>query len=592
MEKAVSNHAASARLVDVRPSSSAPRYGHAVQVSGATSATPAKSAESLSSAGTILQTVAALCWIPQAACLAWAVGALASPQGNRVVVPLALGLLLLGLLRAGLDAWGGRVAFRGARNDISRQRDSTVRALARRSPLDRERPASGAIASVIAEQADALLPYLTRYLPARRKAVVVPLVIMIVVLPFSWVAALVLLMAAPLIPLFMALIGLKAKEASEAQMLEIGSMNAFLLDRLRGLASIRALDAVDATAVRLRVSAETLRTRTMAVLRIAFLSSAVLELFSALGVALVAVYIGFHFLGPLPFGAWGGKLTLAEGLFILLLAPAFFEPLRELAVVWHDRAAGVAALAALEGLARPVGLMLPDSMTRDVDPKRTTACPSPPSIAIEDLVFGYGRGRAVVDGVSLRVEAGEKIALAGASGSGKSTLLALLAGLVDANSGQIAVGGVPLTPTTAAALRARMAWIGQKPHLFAGTLDSNVTLGRPDIGRAQIDRAVAEAALGDVAARRRPGAPMGEGGIGLSGGEALRLALARAAADPSVDIVLADEPTAHLDPQTAAEVRAGLLRIARGRTLIVATHDPLLMADMDRVLTLPMGRPG
>ncbi|MES2533856.1 MAG: ABC transporter transmembrane domain-containing protein, partial [Pseudomonadota bacterium] len=145
---------------------------------------------------------------------------------------------------------------------------------------------------------------------------------------------------------------------SEAQMVEMGGMNAFLLDRLRGLATLRALGAVDATAERLGDAAQSLRQRTMAVLRIAFLSSAVLELFSALGVAMVAAYVGFHLLGTLPFGAWGHRLSLGEGLFVLLLAPAFFEPLRELSAVWHDRAAGEAALEALDRLAQ-VGEALP-----------------------------------------------------------------------------------------------------------------------------------------------------------------------------------------------------------------------------------------
>ncbi len=180
------------------------------------------------------------------------------------------------------------------------------------------------------------MPYLSRFKPARLRASVVPFVMLAVVLPLSWAAALVMLVALPLIPVFMALIGWRAQAASEAHLKEMGSMNGFLLDRLRGLATIRALGAVDMTALRLRASAETLKDRTMAVLRIAFLSSAVLELFSALGVAMVAVYVGFHLLGTLEFGTWGVPLNLSDGLFILILAPAFFEPMRDLSAVWHD----------------------------------------------------------------------------------------------------------------------------------------------------------------------------------------------------------------------------------------------------------------
>src|SRR5690606_14412668 len=249
------------------------------------------------------QVAGALLWLPQAGLIALVIGAIAAGEGVDSALLPASGVLALGLLRAGLEALGGRKAFLAAREYLSMSRLKAVDALAAGSPLDRARPASGQAASVLTEQAEALLPYLSRFRPARLKATILPLAILVAVLPYSWVAALILLFAAPLIPIFMALIGWRAKAASEAQLVEAGSLNAFLLDRLRGLATIRALDAVDATATRLRANAEDLRRRTMAVLRIAFLSSAVLELFSALGVALMAVYVGFHLLGELNFGA-------------------------------------------------------------------------------------------------------------------------------------------------------------------------------------------------------------------------------------------------------------------------------------------------
>ena len=228
------------------------------------------------------------------------------------------GLLLLGLLRSGCEAWGLRRLFLVSRAQLSTLRAQVAAALAQRSPLDSARPASGLAASVIAEQAEAVLPWLVRYQPARWRVMLILPAIAITVASLSWVAALVLVLAAPLIPLFMALVGWRAKTASEAHMTELGGLNAFLLDRLRGLSTLRALGAVDATALRLRSAAQALRERTMVVLRIAFLSSAVLELFAALGVAMVAVYIGFHLLGTLEFGAWGQRLSLGEGLFILL----------------------------------------------------------------------------------------------------------------------------------------------------------------------------------------------------------------------------------------------------------------------------------
>jgi len=463
-------------------------------------------------------------------------------------------------------------------------RAQTAEALAGGSPLDRGRAPSGQAASVLAEQAEALVPYLVRYQPARWRATVVPIFILCAVAYFSWVAALVLLFAAPLIPIFMAIVGWRAKAASEAQMVEMGGMNAFLLDRLRGLATLRALDAVDATAHRLGDAAQSLRVRTMAVLRIAFLSSAVLELFSALGVAMVAVYVGFHLLGSLGFGTWGQPLSLGEGLFVLLLAPAFFEPLRELSAVWHDRAAGEAALEALDGLQRHA-LPLPGA---NASLKRAAAgsAVAAPAIAVHGLHFSWpGETREVFDGLELRVSAGEHIALTGPSGSGKTALLSLLAGLVPATSGEIAIGGVALTDHTIASLRQRMAWMGQAPHVFAGSVEANVALGRTDVDTPRVTEAMRFAAL-DAVAQAHPGTALGEGGRGLSGGEAVRLALARIAVHPHADLLLVDEPTAHLDSETAARVGDALVELARGKTLIVATHDPVLAARMDRVVSL------
>jgi len=533
--------------------------------------------------GPALQIVASLLWIPQAALLSLSVGHIASGSGLDAVVLSASGVLALGVLKAVLDALGSRMLFQNARAFLTERRRSAIAALASRSPLDATSPASGLAASTLTEQAEAIVPYLARFQPTRLRATLVPPVMLVCVLIWSWAAALVLFVAAPLIPIFMALIGWRAKAASEAQLVELGGMNAFLLDRLRGLATIRSLDAVDITAMRLRADAESLRVRTMAVLRIAFLSSAVLELFAALGVAMVAVYVGFHLLGQLPFGAWGGKLSLSEGLFILLLAPAFFEPLRDLSSVWHDRAAGQAALDALHRLSQK-GMKLP-GVSGD---ERTPAGPfvTPPSIRIENLRFRHApQSEPVFDGLSLAVAPGEHVALLGSSGLGKSTLLALLAGLASPESGRILIDDEVLSARSAARLRRRIAWIGQHPHIFAGTLASNVRLGRPAGDLKSVPEALHLAGLGEVT-RRRGMAPIGENGVGLSGGEASRLALARVAATPEIGLILADEPTAHLDTITADGIADALIALANGRTLIVATHDPVLAARMDRIVRL------
>jgi ATP-binding cassette subfamily C protein CydD len=528
----------------------------------------------------VLLCLSSLGWIGQAAMLAIGVGAISQGGGiNEVAVPAAV-VAGIGILRAALDVAGGRMAFRAARRELSSRRAAATAALALRSPIDSGRPASGLAASVLGEQAEAVVPYLARFRPARMKASVVPLVMLVCILPISWLAALILTLCAPLIPIFMALIGWRAKAASEKQLAETGGINAFLLDRLRGLATIRALDAVDTTARRLRADADSLKMRTMAVLKIAFLSSAVLEFFAALGVAATAVYVGFSLLGSIDIGTWDGDLTLTQGLFILLLAPAFFEPLRELSAVWHDRASGEAALAALNDLALSQRTILGGAGTQPSVPMGDA------SVDVEALVFRHGPERdLVIDHVDLSVAPGEHVALWGASGSGKTTLLSLIAGLARHDAGIIRIGGIPLNDDTADGLRRRMAWIGQSPHVFAGSVMRNIGMGRGGIDAPIVKAALESVSLDQVFTSERMAA-VGEGGLGLSGGEALRLALARMMVDERADIILADEPTAHLDAQTAAAVMEALLALAKGRVLIVATHDPVLAARMDRIVRL------
>ncbi|WP_157003218.1 thiol reductant ABC exporter subunit CydD [Ralstonia sp. A12] len=548
--------------------------------------------------GAALQTGAALLWLVQAAVIARAVQGLLEGNGVATVWPAAMSMLVIGMLRALTNAYGERLLYITARAHITALRECAVLALASRSPLDSTRAQSGLAASVLAEQAEAVLPYLARYLPVRQRVMTLPWVIAAAVAWYSWISALVLLLAAPLIPLFMALVGWRAKAASEAQWAEMGGMNAFLLDRLRGLTTLRALGAVEHTTKRLDATAQSLRHRTMRVLRIAFLSSAVLELFSALGVALVAVYVGFHLLGSLHFGAWGQTLSLGQGLFVLLLAPAFFEPLRDLAGVWHDRATGITALQALQGLAEH-GTPLPEGhMTEAAQTPSAAAAQASTSIPINAgapavklrgvTVRPPGAVEPVFDNLSLDIAAGEHLALTGTSGSGKSMLLAAVAGLLPLQEGHIVVGSRWETIHTQGP---RIGWVGQKPHIFAGTVLDNVTLGRPGVKRAEVHSALALVHLSEVE-QARPDQMLGEGGLGLSGGEAVRLALARVAADPSIQLILADEPTAHLDRHTAAEVIQSLVQLAQRRTLVVATHDPLLAAAMDRQVAIHDLHPG
>lgn len=527
-----------------------------------------------------LQVLAALIWLPQAGLMAYAINELTVSGTVSNLLMIVAGIFLLGLLRTILQGAGERIAFKTSRAALSDLRAKSVQALAERSPLDRNRAASGEAASILAEQAEMVVTYWSRYQPVQMKVMIVPIVFLIAVLWYSWAAALVLLVAAPLIPVFMALIGYRAKAASEEQLVEMGQMNGFLLDRLRGLATIRTFHAVDLTAQRLRHNAETLRHKTMIVLRIAFLSSAVLELFSALGVAMVAVYIGFHLLGELNFGAWGATLTLGQGLFILLLAPTFFEPLRELSAVWHDRAAGEAAIDALENIS--AGGMKLTAVAATAIPAETE---KNHAVTLRDVDFSYDADDEtdLLSGFSLQIAQGEHVALLGPSGSGKSTLLAMMAGLIAPRSGDVLIHDTVLDQSSADTLRQQFSWIGQKPHIFSGSVRSNITLGREGFALSDVQTALKTAALDNVASAAAA-SDLGENGTGLSGGEGLRLALARAALKSGADIIFADEPTAHLDSETALKATEGLLTMAQGKTLIIATHDEELARKMGRII--------
>ncbi|MCB9957955.1 MAG: thiol reductant ABC exporter subunit CydD [Rhodospirillaceae bacterium] len=537
--------------------------------------------------GAILQALAALLWIPQAALIAITLAALV--EGRALPLPSAVlvGLYLaVAALRIGVDAWGKRIVHLAADRVRERLRARLVDALARWSPMDAGAPHSGAVAALAVDRVDHIEPYLTRYEPARLKVTVVPPVLWCVVMPLSWAAGIILLVAGPLIPVFMSLIGMKARQASQRQLAEIASMTGYLLDRIRGLVDIRLLDGTGGAAAALGGAADRVRRRTMAVLRIAFLSTAVLELFAALGVAMVAVHVGFELLGLTDFGTWGAPLGLAEGLLVLMLAPDFFQPLRDFGAAYHDRAdAEAVALEAASLLGRQHASILG---------KGAGDVPSAgaPAIRLEDVSFAYAEGRPVLDGVDLEIRPGSRVAITGPSGAGKSTLLGLIAGFLGPGAGRIEAAGRPLDAASADGWRARIAWIGQRPHFVAGSLRANLALyGAAPAGEG-LERAlkVADAAGVVAAAPRGLATAIGETGHGVSGGEARRLALARAALAPGRDVVLADEPTAELDAETAAVVSDGLMDLAAGRTLIVATHDEALAARMDVRLAVVGGR--
>jgi len=517
-----------------------------------------------------LAVLAGVLWPAQAAVIAWAISGWAEGTGSLDdTILAAVVFAALGGLRATLDHRAGAFLFRAADSTIARERQVILGREARR-PAG---PGSAAIASLVVQKLPLLQPWITRYHVAMVRVSILPVLLLVLSFWLSWVVGLTLLVAGPLIPVFMALVGMAAEDASRRQMAEIGNMNDMLLDRLSAMTDIRLLGAANRAAVDFETRAEALRVRTMAVLRIAFLSSTVLELFSALGVALVAVFVGFTLLGEITFGSWGTPLTVGEGVFLLLIAPEFFQPLRDLAAAWHDRAAGFAVVEELDALDTAERSELVGNGERAAP--LAGACRLRSTGAVASLP---GRQVRLPD-VSLG--AGQTLALTGPSGAGKSTALAAIAGLAPLASGRIEVCSQPLGPDTADAWRARIALIPQRVHIPDIALRDWLA---PQGDDAELERALDMADAAGIVARLPGGlhTRLGETGGGISGGEARRLMVARAILAGG-DLVLADEPTADLDAVTAGRVVAALLRLnAEGRAVIVATHDPRLAAAMDR----------
>ncbi|MBU2957999.1 ATP-binding cassette domain-containing protein [Paracoccus sp. 1_MG-2023] len=521
----------------------------------------------LKSAGR-LSVLSGMLWPVQAGAIAWAVSGWVDGATDpaRTLVAAAI-FALCGLIRAALDHRAGALLFDAADTTIARERAALIgreaRALADAG--------SASLASLAVQKLPLLQPWITRYHVAMMRVMVLPPLLLVLAFTQSWVVGLTLLVAGPLIPLFMALVGMAAEETSRRQMDEIASMNDMLMDRLAALTDIRLLGATDRAARGFALRAETLRTRTMAVLRIAFLSSTVLELFSALGVALVAVFVGFTLLGEIGFGSWGSPLTLGEGLFLLLIAPEFFQPLRDLSAAWHDRAAGLAVVSELDALdgAERVAMMGEGAAVGPLAGRFDLRC--------EDACAMLpGRRVAIPD---LQVGPGGTLAITGPSGAGKSTTLAAIAGLVPLASGRIGVCGATLGPDTADRWRSRIAFVPQRPHFpdlpLRDWLDPRGMGADPWAALRLADATRIVERLPDGLETH-----LGESGGGVSGGEARRLMLARAVMAGG-DLILADEPTADLDDETAARIIAALARIATsGRAIVVATHDPALAAAM------------
>jgi len=486
--------------------------------------------------------------------------------------PWALLMVVAGLARAAA-LWGSlRLGSRAAATAKSALRRTAARAALRRPSGS---GSVGALLGAVVDEVEAIDGYIARFLPARQAAALAPMIVLAAIALASPVAALILL--GTLIPFVgaMVLAGGAAADQSRRQFDALALLSGLFADRVRGLPVILAFQGEARATERLGQAAREVAARTMRVLRVAFLSSASLEFFAALSVALVAVYAGFALLGQLPFHA-PEQLDLVRAFFVLALAPEFYAPMRRLAAAYHDRQAAETAsarLAALDAAAMPpVG--------------EGIAVVAAPAIVFDHITIRYpGEDRDAVGDVSIEVRPGEIIALVGPSGSGKSSVLHLLLGLVPAQEGRVTVNGAPLKEIGSVAPFA--AWAGQAPVLLAGSIADNIRLGRADAAPAEVAAVAAAVGLEDALTRRVGGLEerLDHRGGGLSGGERRRIALARALLKDA-PLLLLDEPTAHLDAAAEAALIAVIARACVGRTVIIATHSAALAAIANRIVDL------
>jgi thiol reductant ABC exporter CydD subunit len=431
---------------------------------------------------------------------------------------------------------------------------------------------SGEIATLAVRGIDALDEYFGRFIPQVVLAVVAPLAIVVAVLAVDWISAVILIVTLPLIPVFMVLIGVATKENNERQLRGLQVLSGHFLDVVSGLTTLKIFGRSKAQADVISAVTESYRRRLMRVLRVTFLSSLVLELLASVSVALIAVAIGLRLLA--------GHTDLRTSLFVLILAPEAYLPIRQMAADYHASAQGRSAAAQVfDFLDEPVPAT--GSVTCVPDPSQT-------GLVIDSLRFTYaGRDRPAVDGVSFQVRPGEVVAVTGPSGCGKSTVLACVLGLAHAQTGHIFAGDADLGTLDPDLWRQRIAWVPQRPHLFRATIAENIALGRPFATRSELNEAAAAAGLARLLSRLPQGLEtrIGEGGAGLSAGERQRVALARAFLRDA-PLLLLDEPTANLDGQTESEVIRAVRALSAGRTVLMVAHRTSLLQLADRVVDL------
>ncbi|MBP9662473.1 MAG: cysteine/glutathione ABC transporter permease/ATP-binding protein CydD [Aeromonas sp.] len=496
-------------------------------------------------------------------------------------IPLFIALLLVTLTKAAL-AYGREVAsFRAGSAVRQAIRELVLTRLARLGPAYIQRRPAGSWASLLLEQIEEMQEFFSRYLPQMAIAVFIPLVILVAVFPVNWAAGIILLGTAPLIPLFMILVGVGAADANRRNFQSLARLSGHFLDRLKGLRTLQLFMRTQAEGEAIRDASEDFRERTMEVLRLAFLSTAVLEFFAAIAVALVAVYFGFSYIDHLNFGNYGAKVTLFTGLFVLFLAPEFYAPLRELGAHYHAKAQAIgAAEQLLEFLEAEVSEPASGSAPFQAD--------GPIRVEARALEVLSAEGKVLVGPIDFTLEAGTRTALVGISGAGKSSLVNALLGFAPYR-GSLRVNGQELAELDMSQWRLQLGWLSQNPQLFHASLRDNLLLARPTASDAELEAALVRAQAWEFAREKGFGYPVGDQAGGLSVGQAQRLALARTLLK-STQLMVLDEPTASLDRHSERAIMSTLEDAAKGQTLLMITHRLDQLSQMDNILVLERGQ--
>lgn len=513
----------------------------------------------------------------QLALMAWLI--------NEVIVnqrPLAeilsgfVGLVFLLLLRSGLQILQDLTGQAAANRIRLTVRQTLLQQLALLGPVHLTNESAAGLSSQWLEQVDALQNYFARYLPQMTLAVISPLFILMLTFYLDWVAGLFLLISAPLIPLFMALVGMGAERLNQQHFVLLKRVSGQFLDSVRGLTSLQLFGLSKQATQDVACAADEYRRINMRTLKLAFLSSAVLEFFSSIAIAAVAMYIGFGLLGYINWGP-AADLTLFSGLLILLMAPEYFQPLRVLAQFYHDRASALGAADSLIDLLEAQ----PHSQPSTSAENKTVNSDSSLVLEAQDITLSYpGRGQVLAP-TSFKLAKGELLLITGRTGSGKSSLLHLIAGFMQPTSGLLLVNGK-------AAGSQPLIWMHQQAFIINASWADNLRLAAPHASEEALLKAVAAVGLAPLLAQQKDGLNtlLLERGKSLSGGQAQRLALARALLTPS-QLVLLDEPTASLDARSRKQIYATLEALkAQGCTLIIASHEPELEAFADQRLEL------